>query len=338
MKRLLITGASGFIGSLLVDEGLRRGYEVWAVIRRSSSKKWLKDPRIKFLYIDFASDHLFQELTESSSETGRQLSQNPPELVIHAAGLTSAPNEQTYQKVNALATESFAKALLQVAHPHHFIFLSSLAAYGPADLQATEKVMPDSFPQPLTAYGRSKLAAEKLLKNIPDLSYTILRPTAVYGPREQDLFILFKLINRGLETYIGRQQQQLTFIHGLDLVRIIYTLLEDRGKRKSYFAAAPNAYDSAELGHYIKEALGKRTLKLRIPISMVRPITHLNEWWSGIRDRSPVLNSEKLDELASLNWQCAHEPLWADTFLEPEFDLKSGINHTVAWYLEHNWL
>ena len=338
MKRLLITGASGFIGSLLVEEGLRNGFEVWAAIRKTSSKKWLRDSRINFIYIDFKAEDLFEELTNQDSEAGRLLVRYPPHWVIHAAGLTTAPNEQLYQRVNALATEAFARALLQIGGLEHFLFLSSLAAYGPADLQPTDKVLLNSDPYPLTMYGRSKLAAEKLLWNLPNLPYTILRPTAVYGPRERDLFILFNLINKGIETYIGRQPQKLTFIHAFDLVRVIYATLQTKPKRQAYFAAYPDAHDSTELGHFIKSTLGKRTLKVRVPIQWVRPIATANEWWSALSRKSATLNREKLAELSSLNWQCEHEPLWTDSQIQPQYNLESGIQQTVAWYLEHNWL
>ncbi|MFT6783171.1 MAG: UDP-glucose 4-epimerase, partial [Saprospiraceae bacterium] len=187
MQKILITGASGFVGGFLVEEALNRGLEVHAAVRRSSNREHLKDERIKFILIDFENNDALKSI----------FLLHKFDYIIHNAGLTKTPIKEQYFKVNATYLENMVEALIESdTVPIKFTFISSLAAYGPAEHTEYGIVTEDSEPHPVTNYGRSKLQAERYLKSKSEINYSIIRPTAVYGPREKDLFTVYDLINK----------------------------------------------------------------------------------------------------------------------------------------------
>ena len=184
-EKVLITGASGFIGSFIVEEGLERGYEVWAAVRKSSSRQFLQDERIHFIELDLSSQERLVE----------QLRGHEFDYVVHAAGVTKCKNKQDFFRVNTEGTHHLVAALQELQMPvKRLVYLSSLSIFGPIrEQQPYEEIRDTDTPQPNTAYGESKLQAEKLLTGLPVI---ILRPTGVYGPREKDYFLMAKSISR----------------------------------------------------------------------------------------------------------------------------------------------
>lgn len=328
-KKILITGASGFIGGYLVDKALEMGFDTYAGIRASSNKQYLRDARIKFCYLDY-EDH--QNLKE-------ELSHHRFDYIIHNAGITKAKNEEDYYKVNEGYLINFVNSLIQhELIPSKFIFISSLAAYGPAEYTSEGIVTEDSTPHPVTSYGKSKLAGEKFLKTKIDFPYNIIRPTAVYGPREQDLLTVYELINRRLELFIGYNKQQLTFVYVQDLVDIIFQVLLKGKAGKNYFATDGNSYSSEELHNAIKENLKKPTIKIKLPIFAVETLARLTELYSKMSNRYPALNKEKVNELKCQSWVCDVAPLQEDFNFVPQFDLKRGMAKTISWNKEQGLL
>ena len=191
-QKVLITGASGFVGFHLIEAALAKDLDVYAAVRKSSDIKHLAPYNIKYTYLDFTN----------AASMEKELKENNYDFIIHAAGTTKAKNQDEYNKVNALYTVNLAAAAANTGL-QKMIFVSSLAALGP--LTQTNKLITETTePAPVTAYGKSKLLAEKQLKNI-DLPLIVLRPTGVYGSREKDIFIILRTFSKGFEPYIGKK-------------------------------------------------------------------------------------------------------------------------------------
>jgi len=330
MKKLLITGSSGFIGSTLAHAALDRGFEVFAGIRQSSSRKYLQDDRIHPFIMNLSDSELLVE----------QFQTHQFDFIIHNAGIVKADRQEEYFRVNTGLTENIVEALHKAdAIPTKFVFMSSLASYGPADLQPDDLVLDRHSPQPITTYGRSKRAAEDYLFSKPSFPYIIFRPTAVYGPKESELFTFFDLINKRIEAYIGKKPQQLTFIYIKDLVKVVLDALEAPVAQKSYFLCDGQSYSAEDLAGFAKQALQKQSLlRFKIPVSLVRFIATISEGIGKVTGKSSAFNQEKVNELSSLNWKCDIAPLKEDLQFDPQYDLQRGIQETIDWYKKERWL
>jgi nucleoside-diphosphate-sugar epimerase len=329
MSKILITGASGFVGSFLVEEALKRGHQVYAGIRSTSSKKYLKNPKIQFLQLNFDKPDSY---THKLKEIGF-------EYVIHNAGLTKANNPSDLFKVNAHFTQSFAENCSQYLPAlKKFLFVSSIAAYGPADNNNFNPVSSDSIPCPITDYGRSKLEAEGLLKKIDSFPWGIIRPTAVFGPREKDMYALFKAVKMGISPKIGFSDQKFSFIYVKDLARLMLDACLSTHAHFEAFASDTRLYSSQDLTKNIANALHKKVLKLTIPVALLRSMAFLNESYGKIIGSYPAFNFEKVNELASQSWACDSTVIQKDFNFAPAYSLAEAIDETVAWYKAENWL
>lgn len=327
-KKVLITGASGFVGFHLIEHCLHAGYEVYAAIRAHSNTLHLEGRDISFVDLNYTDvDRLRIQLQTYKFD-----------YIIHAAGSTKAKTKTDYNRVNAEYTRNLALAVSTANFRiTKFVFVSSLAALGPLQ-DLTQELQGDSVAHPVTNYGKSKLLAEQYLSEIANLPLLTIRPTAVYGPREKDLFILFKTIDSGFEPYIGKFKQQLSFIYVKDLARVIVDALESELEGKTYNISDGKIYDRYALAIYIKKALVKRTLKFHLPVTAVAALAGLMDLFYTRSGTTPTLNKEKMAELTAVNWACGIEDAQKDLNFTPEFDLESGLGETVKWYKENNWL
>lgn len=334
MINILITGASGFIGSFLVEEGLKRGFRVFAGIRKSSSRKYLQEPGTRFIEFDFSSAERILGTLEDCKKQDIRF-----HYIIHNAGVTKARYKEDYYRVNFLNTKNFIEALHQAGMvPEKFIFISSLAAYGPGDPETMKPVMLADEPRPIELYGKSKLAAERYIRQQMHFPWLIIRPTGVYGPREKDYYVFFKTINRGLETYIGSAKQILTFIYVRDLVRLVFDALQSQVKQKAYFATDGFEYDTETFAAIAKKHLNKKSFRVTIPPGIVRQLAVVLEKIYGLWGSIPTLNSDKFNVLSSTNWRCETEPLKTDFGFKAEYDLDKGVRETIEWYKREGWL
>lgn len=334
MKNILITGASGFIGSFLVEEGLKLGFNVFAGIRRTSSREYLKDPRIQFVEFDFADRKKIVQTLEECKKTVTRF-----DFIIHNAGVTKAKKKEDFYNVNCRNTRNFVEALLQTnLVPEKFIFISSLAAYGPGNPVTGEPVKHTDEPRPIELYGKSKLEAEQYITSLTGFPWLIIRPTGVYGPKEKDYFVFFQTINRGLEPYIGFKKQVLTFIYVRDLVRLIFLAMVSSHIQKAYFVADGNEYPSELFAAITKKILGRKTLRFTVPLSIVKTIATVNENFSGLWGSMPTLNTDKYKVLRSTNWRCDVGPLQQDFGFIAEYDLEKGVREAIEWYKKEHWL
>lgn len=329
MEKVLITGASGFIGGFLVEEAQKQGYEVFAAVRKSSNKAYLNNPEIKCIDIDFNDGPNLMSMLEKHQF----------DHIIHNAGITKSKYQHELDRVNAEHSAFLASTAMEVIPTlKTFVFMSSLAATGPADFQEGGIICHDKQPRPVTMYGISKLKAEKLLKSIPGLPLVIFRPTAVYGPREKDIFAVFKMVKSGIEVKIGSHAQKLTFIYVEDLVKLIINSLKNNVAGRDYFISDGHVYNGDDLNRAIKQSLNKKTIKINLPLWLVKIVASCSEIWGNILGNYPILNNDKLNELKALNWQCDSPTAFEELKYSPEYNLSKGIDKTVQWYLKNKWL
>lgn len=326
-SRVLITGASGFVGYHLIESALSRGLEVTAGIRKNSKVDHLAGFNIRYSFLDL----------ENPTALVRELQKGHFDYIIHAAGATRAFSQGEYDKANAEATEILARAVT-VALPsiRKVIYFSSLAAIGPlADIEGA--ITEQTQPNPVTAYGRSKLLAERRLAAQP-IPWLVLRPTAVYGPRDKAIFILLRMISRGWEPYIGRNPQRLSFVYVKDLADLgVHALFSDI-QHRSFNVTDGRSYDRYELADVVKGYFHRKALKFHVPVPVVRALAAVVERFSERRHKAPALSREKLQELTGANWVCKTEELRRELGFLPDYDLKHGLEETLEWYLREGWM
>jgi len=327
-EKVLITGATGFVGYHLIEQSLLAGLEVYAAVRSESDTSHLSSFKISYVKLNY----------NSVAELRSALELYQFEYIIHAAGITKAKEQATYNKINAGFTKNLGIAVSSVNYTvKKFIFVSSLAAIGPlTDLSKTLK--DDSIAHPVTSYGTSKILAEQYLSEIPGLPIITIRPTAVYGPREKDLFILFNTVNKGLEPHIGSFEQQLSFVYVVDLAKLIVKALFSQVTGRVYNVSDGNVYDRYALANYIKKALHKKTFNIHLPVSIVSALASFMELIYSRRTDTPTLNKEKMAELTARNWACDIQNAQSDLDYRPIYDLESGVYETTKWYKTNNWL
>ena len=270
--KILITGASGFIGSFIVEEALKRGFETWAAVRKSSSKVYLLDERINFIELNLSSK---EQLVE-------QLKGKGFDYVVHAAGVTKCLNKQDFSRINTLGTKNLVDALMEVGMPlKRLVFISSLSIFGAIkEQQPYEEIRETDSPQPNTAYGKSKLEAEKYLESLGTrVPYIILRPTGVYGPREKDYFIMAKSIKGHSDFAVGYKRQDITFVYVQDVVQAVFLALEKGENGRKYFLSDGLVYQSTTFSDLIHEELGRPWwIRITAPVWVLRIVTFFGEY------------------------------------------------------------
>lgn len=334
--RILITGASGFIGGFLVEEALNRGYEVWAGIREGSSKANLQDKRIRFIDLKYGDQEaLTEQLRAFVRENGAW------DFVIHNAGLTKTLDKQDFFRVNAGNTGRFIEALAAAdCRPRKFLLMSSLSSYGQGDEKTFRPIRLDDPQQPDTAYGQSKLEAENLIRKQTYFPYVILRPTGVYGPGERDYFMEIQSVSSGVDFAVGAIPQRITFIYVKDLATVAFISLEkEEIKNRHYFVADGDVYTDESFARMIQEILGKkRVFHARIPLGLVHVACVCSEWIGKALKKSMTLNTDKYIILKQRNWICDVTPLQDDLGFTPAYPLRKGLEESIEWYKEKGWL
>ena len=330
--KILITGASGFIGSFIVEEALKRGFETWAAVRKSSSKAFLQDERIHFIELNLSSK---EQLVE-------QLKGQQFDYVVHAAGVTKCLNKADFRRINTEGTKNLVNALLEMGMPlKRFVFISSLSIFGAIkEQQPYEEIRETDTPQPNTAYGRSKLEAEQYLTTLGDrLPYIILRPTGVYGPREKDYFIMAKSIQQHSDFAVGYKRQEITCVYVQDVVQAVFLAL-DRGENgRKYFLSDGQVYQSTTFSDLIHEELGRPWwIRITAPVWVLRVVTFFGEYVGRMTGKVTALNNDKYNILKQRNWRCDIQPAIDELGYQPQVQLAEGVKRSIKWYKDIGWL
>lgn len=323
----LVTGGNGFIGSHLVEHLLKRGNVVRCLVRRTSDLKWLNGLAIEYVYGD-----LFDPAALRDAVKGM-------DIIYHSAGVTKAKRRDEYYRGNRDGTRNILDAVVS-DNPglNRFVHISSQAAVGPSP--SITPIDETVAAHPLTTYGKSKWEAEQQCHQFMDrIPITIVRPPAVYGPRDKDVFEFFNTMSKGLQPMIGFRDKYVSLIHVTDLVRgFIMAGESDRASGETYFISSKRVYNWKELGDITRTVLGNNALRIRIPEVVIFGISAAAEFVSLFSRKPALLNIEKGRDIVQNYWTCDSAKAKADFGFEENFSIEDGIRETIAWYRKKNWL
>ena len=334
-KKVLVTGASGFIGSFLVEGGLERGMQTWAGVRLTSSRKYLQDNRIRFAELNFGDKQKLKDQLAVHKQEHEGW-----DYIIHCAGVTKCLHKEDFDKGNYQATVNFVEALYELDMvPERFIYISSLSIFGPIHEENYLPISECDEAQPNTAYGESKLKSEKYLQSLSDFPYVIYRPTGVYGPRERDYFLMAQSIKQHVDFAAGFKRQDITFIYVKDLVQAVYLGVKSEALRRAYFVSDGQVYESRTFSELIQQELGNPwVLRIKCPLAILKVISSIAEFGAKCMGKTSTLNRDKYNIMKQRNWRCDISPLVTELGFHPEYPLDRGVKEIIAWYKKEGWL
>jgi nucleoside-diphosphate-sugar epimerase len=321
--KVLVTGATGFVGSHLAEALRRRGDEVTALARSASKAAALAPLGVRVVPGDLHDRAALQRAAESQ------------DVVYHVAGVVAARSEADFMAANRDGTHNLVEALGQTG-TGRLVFVSSMAAAGP-----TIKGRPlrgDEAPRPVTAYGRSKLAAEQAV-TASALPWTIVRPPMVYGPRDQEVLKVFRLARFGVAPVLGDGSQELSAVHGADLAEgLIAAGTAAAAAGRTYYACHPEIFTGADMARAVGRAMGKSPAVIRVPATIGRGVLMLTEAAAKLTGHTTILTADKANEFFQPAWTGDPTALTRDTGWKAAHDLRSGLEETYRWYRTAGWL
>jgi nucleoside-diphosphate-sugar epimerase len=324
---VLVTGASGFVGSHLVERLVKAGARVRCLVRHSSSLRYLPREGVELVYGELAAGEGLEAAVEATT------------AIFHVAGTTKAFKESAYYAGNLRATENLLRACERQGAPaHRFVHVSSLAAVGPSP--DASPLAEDAPPHPLTWYGKSKLAAEEaVLASSLSGRAAIVRPPVVYGPRDTDVFEVFRAAARGWLLRIGPGESYFSYIYVKDLAdALMLAACRETAAGRTYFTANPEPASWMEFAGTAGSVMGRAIRPLAVP----RPIAYLAGWCaetvSRWRGKPGILSPQKVLEAEGRYWICDSACAREELGFRPAHTLRQGIEDTLAWYKEAQWL
>ena len=326
--KVLLTGANGFVGSHILDALVDRGISLVVLLRPAARLEWIRDRLDK---VEVRSGKLTDPAIVQAALAGAT-------HVVHCAGCTKALNPRDYFEANQGATRRLVDAINTHAPSlDRLVYISSLAASRPATsaAPATEEMASS----PVTAYGRSKLAGELEIRERSRVPFIILRPAAVYGPRDTDFLNLFKAVRSRVVPVVRRGNQELSLVYVGDLAESVVVALEHPGNEGGiYHVADPQPVTSRELAGEIARQLGVRPVFPPLPRVLLWSICAGRDLVSRISGRPHILSRQKYAELVARGWVSGTNRLRQDLGFVCRTELRQGIGRTLDWYRERKWM
>ncbi|WP_394825158.1 NAD-dependent epimerase/dehydratase family protein [Pendulispora albinea] len=325
---VLITGASGFLGSHVAEQLSLGGHSVRALVRRTSNRKFLES---------LSNVELVYGAVEEADKV--EAAADGVDAIVHAAGIVKARNREEFHAINVGGTQNvIAAAKKQAGKIRRVVYVSSLEACGPSvngdPIDADQQ-------NPITAYGRSKLEAERAIQAVKDeLPVVTLRPTGIYGPRDVEIFEVFKAVQRRVLPITGDGSAKVTFTYATDCAKAIIRAIEaDIPSGRSYFITDGKIYVQREAMEEVERAIGKRAIiRKGLPLGVISAVALGVETYGKFANKAVMLTREKANMLAQPYWVCSTDNAMADLGWKPEVDWAEGTRRTVKWYRENGWL
>jgi len=324
---IFLTGGTGFVGSFLAEALLKKGHKVRVLVRTTSNLRWIADLDVECFYGSLDDKESLKHGLKGM------------DYVYHAAGLTKALNPYDFFRVNYESTRNFIDTIVESGIAlERFVLVSSQAAVGPSPTM--EPIDETAPPHPLTDYGMSKLKAEQYaLSQKKKLPLTVVRPPAVYGPRDTDVLNFFKTVKLGLIPRLGGKERFLSLIYVKDLVEgIIRAGERKKALGKVYFLANPQPYSWETLARTALNYFGKRGISINVPMFLMRGAAAFSEGLGKLLARPSIVNRQKVDEMKADFWVCSPARAKRDLNFEAPTPLEKGITETLSWYEAAGWL
>lgn len=325
--RAVVTGGAGFIGSHLIEALVARGDEAVCVERPGADRRWIAALPVTHLECGIHDAAALARAFDGA------------DVVFHLAGMLQARRAADFYRVNTIGTER----VLQAAAAHgarapRVILLSSLAALGPC--RNGEPLRSDSVPFPISHYGHSKLLAEAMVHAYaPRVRGTIVRLPAVYGPRDPAILKFFQLVRRGIALTIGAWEREVSMIYVKDVVTgLIAAAATDRGAGRIYCLAHPEVISWRGFARTAAAAMRAAPRLVSVPCPVARAVALTAEAVAALRGRAAILNREKVRELTQQRWVCDPSRSLTEIGFQPAYALATGIEETVTWYRQAQWL
>jgi nucleoside-diphosphate-sugar epimerase len=318
-RSISVTGATGFLGWHLCDAFQTAGWQVRAIVRPGNRKP-----------LPAGVDQVPAALSPPSLRQAIDGS----DVVVHCAAVIRAPDEMTFNAVNVEGTRALVDASNSVGA--RFVHLSSQAAIGTGTPERPSRE--EDPPHPVNAYGRSKLASEMVVRSACRTPWTIVRPCAVYGPRDRGFLPLFRLARRGLFVLPSPPATAFTLIYVDDLVRaIVQAASDDRAVGQTMFVGHPEPQPTEDVLRALAHSYGRTYRPLRVPPTVLGALASLGQaaWRLGHR---PLLDSGRLKELQAVGFVCAVDRVRDVLGFTAAVSLRDGIQRTRQWYSERHWV
>jgi nucleoside-diphosphate-sugar epimerase len=325
--KVLITGSNGFIGSHLIERLLAHHYQIICFCRKTSNLQWINDLPVELAYGDVSD---FQSLVSNISGL---------DFVYHLGGTLRANRPDEYLKINVDGTKNLLEACRRNSpNLRRFIYVSSQAAAGPS--RNGSPITEDDLPSPVSLYGKSKLLAEQVVFDYSKyFPVTIIRPPAVYGPRDDDILQFFKYIKFGIKPVMGNPQKNVTLIYVLELIRGIQLAAEHpEAENELFFMADHKYYTWKDILDTIASVMNKKAIMVCVPDFIVGVMAAISEKTARVFNKVAVFNQDKTLEMKQKYWLLDCTKAGQKLGFTPQISLQQGLQVTYEWYRSHGWL
>jgi dihydroflavonol-4-reductase len=322
-----VTGGTGFIGSHTVEQLLADGFHVRCLIRpHQTNLRWLQGLPVDLVHGDLLNSASILKCMGDA------------EYIVHIAGTTKTKRKNEFFTGNVTTTHNLLLAACQLKQLKKFCYISSLTAVGPSSTGVP--LNETSHCHPITTYGKSKLEAERLCQNYSaKLPIVIIRPPAVFGPRDTDIFEIFKWVNHGLKPILGSSAKTLSLVYAPDLAKgIIRATLDERTTGETYNIADPTIYTFSSIIEYLSTFVQKRTIQVHLPKGLVYSIAGIMQFVAFLGKSPAVLNIEKARDLLQTHWVCDPRKIQEHIGFQTSTSINDGVHQTFHWYKENGWL